>query len=145
MGDGVQYPVRVLFVCIGNSCRSPMAEGFARHKHSEVIEASSAGTHPASIVQPETISAMAELGVPLEGQQPQPLTAIDADEVDLVVNMSGMTIVRHFPDVPGNLIWQVPDPIGQSTHTYRKVRDQIETLVEQLAETLRLRYQPTEE
>ena len=134
----MQRPVRVLFVCIGNSCRSQMAEGFARHKHGGVIKALSAGTHPASIVQPETIAIMAEKSVSLEDQYPKNLRSISGADVDLVVNMSGYPVMPHLPDLKGgNLIWTVTDPIGQSFEVYQSVRDRIEALVDELAENLK--------
>ena len=134
----MRRPVRVLFVCIGNSCRSQMAEGFARHKHGGVIEALSAGTHPASIVQPETIVIMAEKSVSLEDQYPKNLRSISDADVDLVVNMSGYPVMPHLPDLKGgNLIWTVTDPIGQSFEVYQSVRDRIEALVDELAENLK--------
>ena len=132
--------MRVLFVCIGNSCRSQMAEGFARHHHRDVIEAMSAGLYPASIVQPETIASMAEKSVSLEGQTPKVIGSIDEQRVDLLVNMSGAAVLGLFPDFQGgNLVWEVTDPIGRPMDTYREVRDRIESLVGQLAETLRKR------
>ena len=131
-------PARVLFICIGNSCRSQMAEGFARHHYSELMEVSSAGLFPAPIVQPETIAVMAERGVSLEGQSPKPISAVDWKSMDLVVNMSGMPVLQEMPGFGGlNLMWVVQDPIGQSDKVYNKVRGRMEELVDGLAETLR--------
>lgn len=133
-----ELPARVLFVCIGNSCRSQMAEGFARHQHSDVIAALSAGVYPASIVQPETIATMAEKSVSLEGQTPKTIQSIAAEQIDLLVNMSRMTVLHLFPGFKGgNLIWEVDDPIGQPMIVYQDVRDRIETLVAKLAAQLR--------
>lgn len=133
-----KLPARVLFVCIGNSCRSQMAEGFARHHHSDVIAALSAGIYPASIVQPETIATMAEKSVSLEGQSPKRIQSIAPEQVDLLVNMSGRAVLGLFSGFEGgNLIWEVEDPIGQPMSVYQDVRDRIETLVETLAEQLR--------
>ena len=131
-------PARVLFICIGNSCRSQMAEGFARHHYSELMEVSSAGLFPAPIVQPETIAVMAEKGVSIEGQSPKPISAVDWKSMDLVVNMSGMPVLQEMPGFKGlNLMWLVQDPIGQSDKVYNKVRGRMEELVDGLAETLR--------
>ncbi len=131
-------PARVLFICIGNSCRSQMAEGFARHHYSELMEVSSAGLYPASIVQPETIAVMARKGISIEGQSPKPISAVDWKSMDLVVNMSGMPVLQAMPGFEGlNLMWVVQDPIGRSDKVYNKVRDRMEELVDGLAETLR--------
>ena len=115
-----------------------MAEGFARHHYSELMEVSSAGLYPASIVQPETIAVMAEKGISLEGQSPKPISAVDWKSMDLVVNMSGMPVLQAMPGFEGlNLMWVVQDPIGRSDKIYNKVRDRMEELVDGLAETLR--------
>ncbi len=115
-----------------------MAEGFARHHYSELMEVSSAGLYPASIVQPETIAVMAERGISLEGQSPKPISAVDWKSMDLVVNMSGMPVLQAMPGFEGlNLMWLVKDPIGQSDKIYHEVRGRLEELVDGLAETLR--------
>ena len=115
-----------------------MAEGFARHHHSELMDVSSAGLFPASIVQPETIAVMADKGVSLEGQSPKPISAVDWNSMDLVVNMSGLPMLQAMPGLEGlNLMWVVDDPVGRSNRVYNKVRDRIEELVDGLAETLR--------
>ena len=115
-----------------------MAEGFARHHYSELMEVSSAGLYPAPIVQPETIAVMEERGISLEGQSPKPISAVDWKSMDLVVNMSGMPVLQEMPGFEGlNLMWVVQDPIGQSNKVYNKVRDRMEELVDGLAETLR--------
>ena len=58
----MRIPASVLFVCIGNSCRSQMAEGFARARYDDLMEAASAGVQPAAIVQPKTIAVMERAG-----------------------------------------------------------------------------------
>jgi protein-tyrosine-phosphatase len=117
-----------------------MAEGYARHHYSELMEVSSAGLHPAPIVQPETIAVMEHQGISLEGQSPKPISAVDWKSTDLVVNMSGMPVLQAMPGFEGlNLMWVVDDPIGKSNRVYNKVRDRIGGLVDALAETLRTR------
>jgi protein-tyrosine-phosphatase len=115
-----------------------MAEGFARHRYPELIVPSSAGVLPAGIVQPETMEVMAEVGISIEGQNPKPIRDVDWKSADLVVNMSGTGILQMLPGYEGgNLVWPVPDPMGNSLRKYRRVRDQIEALVDNLALTLR--------
>lgn len=123
---------RVLFICVGNSCRSQMAEGFARAIGDGRWEVESAGLMPAAAISPLTRQVMEEKGISLEGQYPKPLEWIDAERFDLLVNMSG-------GELPPELArretrWEVEDPIGQPVRTYRKVRDQIEGLVRALLE-----------
>jgi len=123
-----------------------MAEAFARHKYANLIEPQSAGTHPAAIVQGDTINCMKEKGIPLQGQYPKPFRAVDWKKVDLLVNMTGAPVLGRLPKFKGgNLMWIVPDPIGKPTKVYRQVRDQIEGLVDGLARTLeKQRFQPKE-
>jgi arsenate reductase (thioredoxin) len=136
VGEPQQF--RVLFICIGNSCRSQMAEGFARFRYPDLMAAMSAGLLPAPIVQPQTIEVMAEAGIPIEDQKPKPIRDVDWKAADVVVNMSGSGILQMLPGYEGgNLIWPVPDPMGRSMRKYRRVRDQIEDLVDNLARSLR--------
>jgi arsenate reductase len=126
---------RVLFVCIGNSCRSQMAEGFARAYGSDVMIAASAGLSPAFIVAPDTMRAMEEKNIDLRDQFPKSLKQLARAQFDLIVNMSGYTLpedieapVRH---------WDILDPIGENFETHCKIRDQIETRVMELIIELR--------
>ena len=129
---------RVLFVCIGNSCRSPMAEALANHLGAGVVEASSAGIYPASIIQPETIQALAERSLRVEPRQPRNLLFEDPSRIDVLVNMSGAPVVRVLQGFAGReVVWQVRDPVGQSMEVYRQVRDEIEGKVAELLQELR--------
>ena len=117
---------RVLFVCIGNSCRSQMAEGFAHKYGSDCIVAQSAGLSPASIVQDDTHRTMLERGVVLTGQFPKGIELLAREQFDVVVNLSG----NPLPKMSGRIVtWPVRDPIGESEAVYRTVADQIERLV----------------
>lgn len=118
--------VRVLFVCVGNSCRSQMAEGFARVYGADVLDVYSAGLSPAQIVQPMTIQSMAERNVRLDGQQPKGIETMMRRPFELIVNMSG----QRLPPMQGHVLtWPVPDPIGRTQEVYRNVTAQIEALV----------------
>jgi arsenate reductase (thioredoxin) len=132
---------RVLFLCIGNSCRSPMAEGFARAYGSDVIEPSSAGLAPAPIIQPLTKQVMAAKNISLDQQHAKDLSQIDLQNIDLIVNMSG----RPLPtSLPVNVTeWRVDDPIGCNEATYLAVRDQIEQLIMGLILELRRENRPS--
>jgi protein-tyrosine-phosphatase len=115
-----------------------MAEGFARHRYAELFAAMSAGVMPASIVQPETIEVMAEVGISIEDQKAKPIRDVEWKSADLVINMSGTGILQLLPGYEnGNLIWPVEDPMGRSMRKYRRVRDQIGKLVDDLAVMVR--------
>lgn len=118
---------RVLFLCIGNSCRSPMAEGFARAYGSDVIEPVSAGLSPALIVQPLTKQVMEAKNIHIDDLSPKDLGQIDLRSIELIVNISGRPLPPGMPVEVRE--WKVDDPIGRDEETYVAVRDQLEHLV----------------
>ncbi|MDR7435727.1 MAG: arsenate reductase ArsC [Armatimonadota bacterium] len=78
---------RVLFLCIGNSARSQMAEGLVNHFLSDRWEAYSAGTEPAGYVHPLAIEAMAELGVDISAQRSKSVDELHEVKFDLVITL----------------------------------------------------------
>jgi arsenate reductase (thioredoxin) len=126
---------RVLFVCVGNACRSPMAEAFARAYGNDVVVPASAGFFPALRVPNDTLRAMEEKNLDLSAHSPKSIVDLSPAEFDLIVNMSGIPL-------PGEARtpvreWDVGDPIVMDYEEHRKVRDQIETLVMNLILELR--------
>jgi arsenate reductase (thioredoxin) len=124
---------RVLFVCVGNACRSQMAEGFAHTYGKDVMTPHSAGLAPAMAVPAETRQTMAEKNIDISAQFPKPVSLFPGGYFDLVVNISGYPIPGH----PTAVEWKVNDPIGGSDELYRATRDQIEQLVMKLILKLR--------
>ena len=120
--------MRVLFVCVGNTCRSQMAEGWARHLG---LEAASAGTHPGSSVAANAVVVMAEKGIDIATQSPSQIDDFDHTQFDKVYSM-GCGV--QCPSIPLNGDWQLDDPVGQSIDVYRKTRDTIEVQVRALIE-----------
>jgi len=125
---------RVLFVCIGNSCRSQMAEAFARAYGADVMEVQSAGVNPATYIAPLTKQTLGELNLRIDDHFPKGLDLMRHQHFDLVINMSGVPV-----GLPGARVieWTVPDPIGQTESYYRTVAAQIEGLVMRLIMELR--------
>ena len=126
----------ILFVCIGNSCRSQMAEAFARAYGSDVLTARSAGLAPAAIIQPLTRKVLSEKNIACEGQFPKGLESVAADSFDVMVNISGEPLPAR-PAAHRSIEWHVRDPIGQSENLYRTVAAEIEALVMRLILELR--------
>ena len=124
---------RVLFVCIGNSCRSQMAEAFARAYGADIMEVQSAGVDPATHVSPLTKQILAERNLNVDGQFPKSLELLN-EPFDFLINMSGYSVALPNARV---LTWVVPDPIGQKEDVYRSVAAQIEGLVMRLILELR--------
>jgi arsenate reductase len=126
---------KVLFVCIGNSCRSQMAEGFARAYGSDVVVPASAGLMPAATVAPDTARAMLEKNITLRDHFPKHIRQLGRARFDMIVNMSG----AELETVPGNSVisWAVTDPIRESYERHCEIRDEIERLVMNLVLDLR--------
>jgi arsenate reductase len=125
---------RVLFVCLGNCCRSQMAEAFARAHGQGVWEVESAGLMAANIIAPPVREVMEEKKIGLGDQFPKPLDWVKPESFNLIVNMSGYPLPEGI--AAPVLVWVVDDPIGRSGKVYRRVRDEIEALVLGLLKTL---------
>jgi arsenate reductase (thioredoxin) len=136
----------ILLVCTGNSCRSQMAEAFARRYGGDMLEVYSAGLEP-SRINPRAIAVMAEKGISLDGQWSKGLDAVPTDGMDLVVTLCGDAEARC-PLIHGRLgrrHWPLPDPAKatgsdeQIMAAFRSVRDDIEVRVRELLAELRPR------
>jgi arsenate reductase (thioredoxin) len=138
--------LKVLFLCTGNSCRSQMAEGWARALKGEAIEAYSAGieTHG---MNPRAVRVMAEAGVDISGQHSKHVDELADIEFDYVITVCdranescplflGETKVVHVGfDDPPKLAADATTEEEALDH-YRRVRDEIRTFVEKLPEVL---------
>ncbi len=126
---------RVLFICVGNACRSQMAEGFARAYGTDVLVPASAGLAPAVRIPPDTIEAMGEKGIDVRDQFPKALRHLGRIHFDLAINMSG----EPLPDSIKCEVrsWDVEDPVSLQYEDHCEVRDQIERLVMNLILELR--------
>lgn len=128
---------RILFICVGNSCRSQMAEGFAKHYGRGIIEVASAGTQPAEAVAALSIEVMKEKGIDISGQHPKILTIEMINEADIVISMGcGVEETCPLPLRNDIIDWGLDDPYGQPIEKYREVRDEIETKIKALIEEL---------
>jgi arsenate reductase len=127
---------RVLFVCIGNACRSQMAEAFARAYGQDVLIAASAGLHPAMRVAPDTMKAMQEKDMDLRDHFPKSIRQLGPKaRFDVVVNMSGMPLPEGMEAAVES--WYVPDPVSMKYDDHCAVRDKIEGMVMELVLELR--------
>ena len=127
---------RVLFVCIGNSCRSQMAEWFARTYGSDVLKAESAGLQPAGTVSEMTKLVMLDKNIAMVDPFPKGIAEFKPENIDLLVNISGFALPKNYRG--GEVVtWAVDDPIGKKQVVYERVRDQLEGLVMRLIMDLR--------
>lgn len=128
--------MKLLFVCIENSCRSQMAEAFARIHGGPEIEAFSAGSQPSGVVNAKAIASMRELGYDLSTHKSRGLDEIPAGPYDAVVTMG---CGDACPTVPAKhrLDWSIPDPKDMSMDKFARVRDDIERHVRDLIASLK--------
>src|SRR5262245_4929340 len=145
-GTGVMPKLTVLFLCTGNSCRSQMAEGWARQLKGGVIDAYSAGTHPKAL-DLLAVQVMAEAGVDISTQQVKSLDAAQHFPFDYVVTVCSdahetcpafpgraRIVHRGFNDPP-RLAGEAKSREEALGH-YARVRDEIKAFIEQLPEAL---------
>lgn len=121
----------LLFVCVGNACRSQMAEGFARHYGPEDLVVYSAGSAPAGFVAREAIEGMKEKGIDISRHSSKGLLDLPLEEFDVVVTM-GCGEVCPPVKAKERIKWEIPDPIGRNRAFFRRVRDEIERKVQDL-------------
>jgi len=140
--------LKVLFLCTGNSCRSQMAEGWARRLKGDVIEAYSAGLETHGL-NPNAVKVMAEAGVDISGHKSKLLAALDGITFDYVVTVCGHAheTCPFFPakakvvhvgfDDPPQLA-KAAKTEAEALDCYRRVRDEIREYVSGLPESLHL-------
>ena len=112
---------RVLFLCTGNSSRSPAAEALLRHRAPQV-EVASAGSRPKPL-QPNTVRVLREFGIELAGRPPQHLSAVEDQRFDYVITLCDRVreVCPEFPGRAERVHWSIPDPAasgGTDEDTY---------------------------
>ncbi len=129
---------RVLFLCVGNACRSQMAEAIARHLAADVIEPSSAGLVALGEITAPTLAVLGEIGISADGQYSKTLRPVQTASAELIVNMTCRPRAEIFNSrTPPAEDWNVGDPYGSNLSVYRAIRDEIAARVEDLARRLR--------
>ena len=128
---------KIMFVCRRNSCRSQMAEGFAKTLGKGKVEVASCGLE-ASRVHPTAIEVMSEVGIDLNDQTSDALSDFNAQDYDAVISMCGCgtTLPPEWvtPEVFAD--WDLDDPDGQPIETFHRVRDEIKQKVSGLIDSL---------
>jgi arsenate reductase len=135
--------ISILFLCTGNSCRSQIAEGWAKYLKGDVIDAYSAGIRPIG-VSSRAIKVMAEAGVDISTHKSQHVDEFSGIDFDYVITLCN-NAYENCPVFPGKakIIHQpFEDPYfaagseEEIIATFRKVRDDIKTFIETLPESL---------
>ena len=145
--EGVRDKLKILFLCTGNSCRSQMAEGWARHLKSDSIQAFSAGLEARGL-NTNAVRVMQEAGVDITGQKSKKVEEVQTIPFDFVVTVCGhadencpvftcaTTVVHCGFDDPPKLAQNAKTEEEALDH-YRRVRDEIRTFIETLPGILR--------
>jgi arsenate reductase (thioredoxin) len=136
----------ILFLCTGNSCRSQMAEAWARHIKGDVVEAYSAGTVPKGVDQ-RAVKAMAEVGIDISGYRSKSTEELPDMEFDYVITLcddaqqacpffpAKTRVLHHGFEDPPVLAAGAKNEEEAMSH-YRRIRDEIKAYVETLPESL---------
>ena len=138
----------ILFLCTGNSCRSQMAEGFARKLLSEQVNIYSAGIE-AHGLNNRAVRVMGEIGINISEQKSKTIDDIPKNEIDIVITLCGHAneTCPIFSGKVKRLHWEIEDPVkAQGTEeeilkVFRKIRDQIKDLIEKKLKQLNVRPQ----
>ena len=137
---------RVLFLCTGNSCRSQMSEGLARHLKHDIIEAYSAGTAPKTL-DPRAVTVMKEIGIDISSHYSKHVDDLGPVEFDYVVTVCGHAN-ENCPFFPGttkviHVGFEDPPQLAmdasgeeEALDHYRRVRDEIRVFIETLPGSL---------
>jgi protein-tyrosine-phosphatase len=125
----------VLFVCTHNAGRSQMAAALLDHQATGRVRVTSAGSQPASQLNPAVVQAMAEIGLDISREFPKPLTSDKVRAAEIVITMG---CGDACPVYPGKryLDWDLPDPAGLPVEQVRPIRDEISARVRALVAEL---------
>lgn len=135
-GTDHDSPIRILFVCLANLCRSPMAEVIARTFHKGVIEAESAGIAPAlGPVFPVMAAVVREnYGADMSGHRPRHVLDCPVAKYDYIIAMDSSIYMRLsvMPEIPHDRLrgWEIPDPAGLGFEAYERTAELIEENLE---------------
>ena len=136
--------LKIMFMCTGNSCRSQMAEGFARAMGKSVIEPYSAGVKP-SEVHPKTVQVMKEIGVDISRQTSKGIDESLLNTMDIIITLcsSAEALCPMTPPRIKRIHWSIDDPKSATgteeevVQAFRKARDEIKKKIEILVEELK--------
>ncbi|OBH98670.1 ArsR family transcriptional regulator [Mycobacterium sp. E2733] len=128
----------VLFLCTGNSARSPMAEALLEHRGQGSIRAASAGSHPKPHLHPNAIRVMRDrYGIDLGGRRPQPLTAVVRRRFDCVITLCDRVreYVRNH-DLATTMHWSLPDPSAGGYREFQRLASELDDRIDFLVPAL---------
>ena len=136
--------LKIMFLCTGNSCRSQMAEGFAREHGKGLIEPYSAGLMAAG-VHPRAVAVMKEIGIDISGQTSKEIDDVMLGKMDVVITLCGNAeeACPWTPPEIKRLHWPIKDPVGsvgteeEIMREFRRARDEIKEEVSDFIDVLK--------
>ncbi|MBI4680680.1 MAG: arsenate reductase (thioredoxin) [Nitrospirae bacterium] len=135
--------LKVMFLCTGNSCRSQMAEGFARELGKGIIESYSAGLSPAG-VNPNAVRVMKEIGIDISNQKSKAIDETLLNTMDIIITLCGRAEAScpMTPPAIRRIHWPIEDPVGaigteeEIMDAFKRARDEIKTKIQSLVKVL---------
>lgn len=135
----------ILILCIGNSCRSQMAEGLLRAAAGDLVEVRSAGSKPAGLVQPRAIQVLREIGIDISGHRSKPVSEFYDQKMATVITVCGDAddACPMFPGKATRYHWGFSDPVHtkgteeEIMREFRRVRDEMKRVFDAYAAGLR--------
>ena len=122
---------KILFVCVENSCRSQMAEGFANSLANGKLIAYSSGSRPSGQINPDAIYVMNEIGIDISRNQSKGFSELPEKKFDHVITM-GCKDTCPFIPAESHIDWDIKDPKGRGIDFFREVREEIRKKVEKI-------------
>ena len=142
MNEPQTKPIKILFVCLANLCRSPMAEVIARAVYGGMIQADSAGISPGTgPLFPETALILSEFyGANLSGHKPRHILEFPVMTYDYIIAMDSSVFMRlsEMKEMPKDKLfgWEVADPCGLGIEAYERTALQIEDELEKFVQKI---------
>jgi phosphate transport system protein len=136
---GPSAPLGVLFLCVHNTARSQMAEGWARKLFPPKARVWSAGSEPTAHVHPMAVEVMREVGIDISAQRPKRVSDVPAGDVDTVITLCAEEVCPVLPGEQRRESWAFPDPAAAQggddamRDAFRRVRDALRGKIETLA------------
>jgi len=126
---------KILFVCVKNSCRSQIAEGFANEYGKGIAEVFSAGSRPSGIINENAINVMQEVNIDISLNKSKGFNDLPVKKFDYVITLGCKDICPFIP-ADKHIEWNIKDPEGKDLKFFREVRDNIEKHVKTLLENI---------
>ena len=122
---------KIIFLCVENSCRSQIAEAFAKIHANNKVKAISAGSNPSGRINPKAVNTMKEIRYDLNVHKSTSTKDLPAEKVEVMISMGCGDECPHVP-AERRIEWNIPDPKDFSEEKFKEIRDLIELEVKQL-------------